>query len=199
MANERDTEDKVDKISRVLKYNKHSFFMTEKEKHIHHWIHQVSIIRPELNHFAVCPFAAKSKFKIDECSIEDLYVNDLYDVLIFIVEDFLDLNAINLWVSHYNQIYEDWKFFEDCATEDTYINGIQTNNGRYNLILCQPSKKLRLSRQHLIKTNYYKAWDSEYLKKILEDDYDLVELRDRNPVKSSDSINQEKNNDQTSR
>lgn len=173
--------------------------MSEKEQYILNWIKEVSIIRPELKNFAVCPFAANSKFKIIECSIEELYVNNDYDILIFVVEEYLDLSAIQFWVNHYNSLYSDWKFFEDCGSYDTYINGIQTNNGKYNLILGQPTEKLRSYRQQLSKTKYYELWDEEYLKEILEDDYNIIETRDRNPVKSSDLQNQEKTNDQTSR
>ena len=76
----------------------------------------------------------------------------------------------------YNKKYESWKFFEDCATYDTYINGIKTNNGKYNLILAQPNEKLRKFREKLAKTEYYSLWDTEYLKEILEDDYDLIDM-----------------------
>mgnify|MGYP006266456391 CR=1 FL=1 len=173
--------------------------MNEKEQHILNWIREVSVIRSELKGFAVCPFAAKSKFKIIECSVEDLYIHEDYDVLIFIVEDYLDLNAIQSWVQYYNSLYSEWKFFEDCGSYDTYIQGIRTNNGLYNLILAQPSKKLRLYRQQLSKTGYYDLWNKDYLKEILDDDYDLVKTRDSNPVKSSDFNNQEQTNDQKSR
>ena len=37
---------------------------SEKEQYILNWIKEVSKIRPELNGFAICPFAEKSKFKI---------------------------------------------------------------------------------------------------------------------------------------
>ena len=173
--------------------------MSEKEQYILNWIKEVSVIRPELKNFAICPFASKSKFKIIECSIEELYTHNDYDVLIFIVEDYLNLSAIQFWINHYNSLYTEWKFFKDCRSYDTYINGIQTNNGKYNLILAQPSKKLRFFRQQLSKTSYYKQWNDDYLREILEDDYDLIETRDSNPVKSSDFNNQETKNDQTSR
>ena len=172
---------------------------SEKELHILNWIKEVSKVRPELNGFAICPFAAKSKFKIVECPVEDIQPIDGYQVIIFIVEDHLDLDTINFWVEKYNSKYENWKFFEDCGSYNTFINGVQTNNGKYNLILAQPTDKLRKFRENLAKTDYYDLWDKEYLKEILEDDYDLVETRDSNPVKSSDLQNQEQKNDQTSR
>jgi len=164
---------------------------SEKELYILNWIREVSKVRTELNGFAICPFAAKSKFKIIECSVEDICPIDNYQVIIFIVEDYLDLNAINFWVNFCNSKYKGWKFFEDCGQYNTYINGIQTNNGKYNLILAQPTDKLRKFRENLVKTSYYDMWDDEYLKEILEDDYDLIETRDSNPVKSSDLPNQE--------
>ena len=159
------------------------------------WIRKVSEIREELNGFAICPFAAKSKFKIIECPVEEIQPIEGYQVIIFIVEDYLDIDAINFWVDYYNSNYKNWKFFEDCGSYNTFINGIQTNNGIYNLILAQPTDKLRKFRESLAKTSYYDLWDKEYLEEILEDDYDLIQNRDSNPVKSSDLTNQEQNND----
>ena len=172
---------------------------SDKELYILNWIKEVSRIREELNGFAVCPFAAKSTFKIVECSVEDITPIDEYQVIIFIIEDYLDLNAINFWVDFYNSKYDDWKFFEDCGQRDTYINGVRTNNGKYNLILGQPTQKLRKFRENLAKTTYYDMWDDEYLKEILENDYDIIEKRDSNPVKSSDLTDQELKNDKKSR
>jgi hypothetical protein len=57
---------------------------------------------------------------------------------------------------------------------DTFIQGIKTNNGKYNLILSQPTEKLRHFREKLAKTEYYNLWDEEYLKEILENDYDII-------------------------
>ncbi len=173
--------------------------MSEAERHIFQWIHEVSKVRPELNGFAICPFAAKSKYKIIECSAADIEPIEGLDVVIYIVEDHFNLDQVLEWVEHHNQKHSEWKFFEDCGSYDTFINGIQTNNGRYNLILGQPTQKLRKFRENLAKTTYYDLWEDDYLKEILEDDYDIIEKRDRNPVKSSDLVNQEQKNDQTSR
>jgi hypothetical protein len=147
---------------------------SEKELHILNWIKEVSKVREELNGFAVCPFASKAIFKIIECSVEDIIPIDGYQVIIFIVEDYLNLDSIQFWVDFYNQKHEKWKFFEDCGSYNTFINGIQTNNGKYNLILAQPTEKLHKFRQNLAKTSYYDLWDDEYLKEILENDYDMV-------------------------
>jgi hypothetical protein len=160
--------------------------MTEKEAHILSWIREVSQVRPELKGFAICPFATNAKYKIVECSAEEIQPIEGYQVIIYIIEDYFDLDAVQFWVDFYNKKHESWKFFEDCGSYDTYIQGIKTNNGKYNLILAQPTKKLRKFREKLAKTEYYNLWDEEYLKEILENDYDIIEARDRNPVKSSD-------------
>lgn len=173
--------------------------MTEKERHIFNWIHEVSKVRPELNGFAICPFAAKSKYRIVECSASAINPIEGMDVIIYVIEDHFNLDQVQEWVDVCNSKYEGWKFFEDCGAYKTFINGVQTNNGKYNLILGQPKDKLKKFRENLSKTGYYDMWDDEYLREILEDDYDIMEKRDSNPVKSSDLTNQEQKNDQKSR
>lgn len=172
----KNTEDKVNNNSECLNRIKHSFFMTEKEQYIFNWIHEVSKIRPELNGFAICPFAAKSKYRIVECPASAIEIIEGLDVIIYVIEDYFNLNEVQKWVDICNSKYQDWKFFEDCGSYDTFINGIQTNNGKYNLILGQPKQKLRKFRENLAKTNYYDLWNEEYLKEILEDDYNLVKI-----------------------
>lgn len=148
---------------------------TEKETYILNWIRKVSETRKELKGFSICPFAANSKFKIIECSAREIKPIDEFQVIIYIIENDLELNVVQYWVEHYNLKYDSWKFFEDCKSYDTFIQGIQTNNGKYNLIIAQPKKELRNFREKLAKTSYYDLWNSEYLKEILEDDYDLIE------------------------
>lgn len=154
------------------------FFMSKKD-YILNWIKEISKIRLELSGFAVCPYARSALYEIIDTidtDVKNIAPVEGYDVIIFIVEDDLNLEQIQNWVKFYNKKYESWKFFEDCATYDTYINGIKTNNGRYNLILAQPNEKLRKFREKLAKTEYYSLWDAEYLKEILEDDYDLIDM-----------------------
>lgn len=148
--------------------------MNHKEEKILNWTERVSKVRPELGSFAICPFASKSKHKIIECSKTDIEPINGYDVLIFIIEDDLSLKEVQQWATHYNKKHPTWKFFEDCKSYPTFINGIQTNNKEFNLILAQPKEKLRKFREQLAKTDYYKMWDADYLKEILGDDLDVV-------------------------
>jgi hypothetical protein len=148
--------------------------MSDKEAYIHKWIKNVSKQRPELGNFSICPFASKSKTYIKECLISDIVPVPGYDVAIFILSDDLTLEKIQKWISFYNEQHPEYKFFEDTAERITYISGVQTNNGKYNLILCQPKEKLAKFRKKLLETNYYKYWSDEYLREILQEDYHLL-------------------------
>lgn len=136
---------------------------------VEEWIERVSQSRPELRGFSICPFAKIGKHKIIECSEKDIEVEEGYDVIIYIIQE-SNLNKINEWVEFYNKKYEKWLFFEDCATYDTFIGGVQTNNGRHNLILAQPKEKLRKFREILKKTDYYSFWSKDYYDEIMRDD-----------------------------
>jgi hypothetical protein len=145
------------------------------QRDIEEWIGKISLIRPDIGGFAICPFAKQAKYKIVETKIEELEVEDGYDVIIFVVETHLTLEIIQKWCKIYNGRCSEWKFFEDCASYDTFIQGIQTNNRKYNLVLAQPREKLRKYREILVKTNYYDYWNNEYLQEILEEDYNLID------------------------
>jgi hypothetical protein len=135
---------------------------------IQNWIKEVSVVRPELGGFSICPFANKAKYEILEIDIDRIYPIDGCDVVIYVLEED-DLETINWWVDFYNNKYKDWLFFEDCATYDTFIGGVQTNNGKYNLILGQPKEKLHKFRNILKKTEYYSYWSDDYYKEIVGD------------------------------
>lgn len=146
----------------------------ESKEHILQWIKNVSELRPELGGFAICPFAKQAKYEIIECNADQIVPIDGYDVIIFVVELNLTYEDVMKWVDLYNKKHKEWKFFEDCASYDTYINGIKTNNGEYNLIIGQPIEKLRKYREILAKTNYYNYWSKDYLNEILQDDLNLL-------------------------
>ena len=148
--------------------------MTDKEAYIHEWIDEVSKQRPELGGFSVCPYASGSKTSILETPIDDIVPEPGHDVIIFIVEDFWRPEQIRRWVEFYDDKFPYYKFFEDLASKKTEINGVQTNNKKFNLILCQSKKKLNAIRKKLAESEYYTYWKEEYLKEILGDEYDSL-------------------------
>ena len=147
--------------------------MKEIEEHIQNWILKISKLRPELGNFAICPFSSTASYKIILSNIDDIMPLKGYDVVIFVVEDYLDASAIQMWCEIYNNIYKDYIFLEDCGHYKTFIQGIQTNNGKYNLILSQSREKLEKSRENLSKTEYYEHWDKEMLEEILGKDHKI--------------------------
>lgn len=148
--------------------------MTEKEAYIHEWIREVSEQRPELGGLSVCPYASSSKTLIVETPIDDIVPEPGHDVIVFIVEDFWQEHQVKRWVDFYNDKFNYYSFFEDLSSKPTFINGVQTNNQKFNLILCQSKKKLSKIRKKLAESKYYTYWKEDYLKEILGDDYEMV-------------------------
>ena len=146
----------------------------EKSKYILRWIQEISKIRPELGNFSICPYASGANFSVQEQKLSQITPNDDFDVIIYVVEDSLDAQFLYDTVDDYNQNYPDYKFISDHGKTKTYIQGIQTSNGKYNLVLCQLRKELTEARKKLAKTNYYDYWEKNYLKEVLEDDYGII-------------------------
>ena len=148
--------------------------MKKSEEHIKEWIAKISKVRPELGNFAVCPYSHSATYKVIEAPIDDIMPVKGCDIVIFVVEDYLDTDAIQMWCEIYNTIYPEFIFLEDCANYNTFLNGVQTNNGKYNLMLCQSKVKLREKREILAKTSYYAHWNDAMMQEILGNDYNTV-------------------------
>ena len=147
----------------------------ERNKYILNWIRQISKIRPELGNFSICPYASGANFSIQEQKLCQIVPNSDFDVIIHIVEDDIDADSLYDAVDDYNRNYPNYKFIADHGKTKTYIQGIQTSNGKYNLVLRQPRKELTEAREKLAKTNYYDYWDKNYLEEVLEDDYRIID------------------------
>ena len=78
-------------------------------------------------------------------------------------------------MKRYNEEYPLYWFVEDLSCENTYINGIKTNNSKLNIILCQSKRKIAQMRKKLAKTEYYNYWNEDYLNEVLGDDVKLIE------------------------
>ena len=145
------------------------------EEALSQWIGKISESHPDLKGNSICPFAKNNTYKIVQCPINDIKpLNEEFGVVIFVVEDDLDLDYGYQKIQELNQTYPKYTFLDDFRDKPAFINGVQVNNGLYNLILYQNSEFLTKLRQILAKTNYYDLWDEEYLKKILAKDYEMV-------------------------
>ena len=112
----------------------------KKYNFIYNWIQELSKSRPELGNFAVCPYASKANFIILDEELRKVRPRWGWDVVIFAVEDDHDADFLYAMVDDYNRVYKNYKFIADHRKSKTFINGVQTNNGKYNLVLCQPRK-----------------------------------------------------------
>ena len=145
-------------------------------KDLEDWIETIKKSHPDLKGFSICPFAKTNTYKILKSSINDIKpLNEEFGVVIFIVEDDLNVDYGHQKIKELNQKYPKYKFFDDFRDEYSFINNVQTNNGKYNLILYQNKEFLMKMRTILARTHYYDLWDDEYLKKILGDDYKIIE------------------------
>lgn len=150
--------------------------MNSVESELIEWISKISQENPDIGGFAICPFAKHNTYKIIKSSINDIKpLNEEFGVVIFIVEDDLDLTFARKKIEELNETYLEYMFFDDFRDEPSYINSIKTNNGKYNLILYQNRDFLTKIRQKLAKTDYYDYWDDEYLQEILGEQYEMVQ------------------------
>ena len=148
----------------------------KKSRYILHWIDQLSKIRPELGNFAICPYASKANFSILDSKLSQIVPKPDFDVVIYVVEDNISAQFLYDAVDDYNRNYPEYKFIPDHGKTKTYIQGMQTSNGLYNLVLCQSRKELTEARKKLARTDYYNYWDESYLKEVLEEDYPVVNI-----------------------
>ena len=147
----------------------------QREPYIWDWIEEVSEKRIELGGHAIYP-DSDVKIIIIESPIDEIVPEPGHDVIIFIVQDFWRAHEMDRWVDQYNRKFPHYKFFNDCALRNTTMNGVVTNNSKYNLILVQSKIKLSKIRKNLTTYSYYEYWDEEYLRGIFGDDYEKVEI-----------------------
>jgi hypothetical protein len=135
---------------------------------IDYWVNHISQSRPELGGLPVCPFAKNSKVTIINTDGGDINPPPwAFDLIIYKLPDQYSIEELTDIATEYNNLYPEMVFLPDHKDKNTFINGVQTNNGQYNFILCQWRDDLQSARDKLKKTSYYTHWTNEYLKEIL--------------------------------
>ena len=140
--------------------------IVDKVSEVREWIKHVSVKRGELGGFAICPYAFSASVHIEEVALSGVTLIEGADVVIFIVGD-CSVAAMMSRVSELNMVYPDYIWLDDHKSEPTYIQGVQSNFGKDNLILCQRRDKLLEAREQLHKTDYYNHWHQEMYKRII--------------------------------
>ena len=133
------------------------------------WIRHIAQPRNELGGMSVCPYANGAKYEIIETDGSDINPPPWdFELIVYKLPDNYSIEEVESIANEYNKIFKDLVFLPDPRDRSTEINGVRTNNGKYNLILCQWRDDLESARSKLKKTNYYSYWSSEYLESILK-------------------------------
>lgn len=136
---------------------------------IKEWIQRISSPENKLGGMPICPFAKKTEYELIESDGSDINPPPWdFEIIIYKLPDHYTVNELSEIAIEYNALYPEIVFLPDHKDRDTFINGVQTNNGKYNLILCQWRDNLKKARDKLEKTSYYTHWNSEYLEEILK-------------------------------
>lgn len=135
---------------------------------INDWINRISKPNVELGGMSVCPYAKGTEYELIETDGSNISPPPWdFDLIVYKLPDQYAIQELTDIATEYNKLYPDMVFLPDHKDKVTYINGVQTNNGQYNLILCQWRDNLVKAREKLAKSNYYTYWAEEYLKEIL--------------------------------
>lgn len=135
---------------------------------IKQWVDRISTPSPNINNMPVCPFAKGAEYELLDTDGSDINPPPWnFELIIYrLPNNYTQQEVIDI-ANEYNKIYPELVFLPDPKDKDTFINGVQTNNGEYNLILCQWRDNLNTAREKLANTSYYSVWSEDYLKEIL--------------------------------
>ena len=136
---------------------------------IEDWIERISKPADLLGGFSVCPFAKGADYSVHKTDGSDICPPPWdFELMVYVLPMQYTEEEVVAIANEYNKIYPDMVFLPDPKDRHTEINGVQTNNGEYNIILCQWRDNLNKAREKLQKTSYYTYWAEDYLKEILE-------------------------------
>lgn len=136
---------------------------------IQDWINRISEHRSEIGGLSVCPYAKGAEYQIIESDGSNMDPPPWdFELIIYKLPENYTIEELVAIANEYNNLYPEMIFLPDHKDRYTEINGVQTNNGTHNLILCQWRDNLIKARDKLKNTSYYSFWDEEYLKEILE-------------------------------
>ena len=142
--------------------------LNDIKNHIKEWIQKISVKQPALDGYAVCPYAKNAEYEVYESKGYDIDPPPWeFELIIYAMPDNLSFDSLDAIATEYNKLYPELVFLPDGKDRHTEINGVETSNGKYNLLLCQNRKKLQDARERLANTPYYSFWNEEYLKEIL--------------------------------
>ena len=154
---------------------------TDYEVYLRDWITQV-LDKPQhwLNDIPICPYAKQALIK-NKINFRRsyTYVADIHslfkqwdpqiDVVVLVCDDNINSDLFSQHVAEINEQYVPLGYacLEDHIDCIEAVKDIIFNNGRYNLILCQPLDKLNAATTQLEKQGYYQHWSTDYYDQVV--------------------------------
>ena len=147
----------------------HVNHIVDKVSKVREWIECISQKRGELGGHAVCPYAFSASVHIEERALRRVTLNSVpdADIIIYILEDDISECALMQKVTELNMSQEEYIVFDDHKNEPTYINGVQTNFGKGNILFISKRDKLESARENLHQTDYYNYWSEEMYRRVV--------------------------------
>ena len=144
------------------------------------YIDYISLKRKELGGHSICPFAKTflDKIKIIESTnfmadAFDCIQNKNHPMLYLIYGDSKQFDK--KWLEEFCNDHQQFAKINDLwliwdhPDQINKINGIETNNKEYAILMIQKLSELNKYSNKLHKTNYYSFWDKNYYNKIVQD------------------------------
>jgi hypothetical protein len=138
--------------------------MCEIESHIKEWIQKISKSRQELGGSPICPFALKATYTIVECSAKDIEIIPGYDVVFYVIEDYIDDkldDIVESKIEYLEKIHPEYKFVPDYNDDERYVKHFRVDNGKYNFVMMMNRKQMYDARKILFNNGYYEKCDFE--------------------------------------
>jgi hypothetical protein len=132
------------------------------------WIVQISTPTDKLDGLSVCPYAKGTEYELLETDGSNINPPPWdFELIIYVLPAEYTVDELRAIAVEYNKQFPDLVFLPDHKDRYTEINGVQTNNGKHNIILCQWRDNLEQARAKLKNTKYYTFWTEYYLQEIL--------------------------------
>lgn len=132
------------------------------------WIHRISQPMEQLSGMSVCPYAKGAEYEVVNTDGSDITPPPWdFELIIYVLPNKYTIDDVVSIANEYNNLFPELVFLPDPKDRVTEINGVQTNNGESNIILCQWRDNLNKAREKLSTTKYYTYWSAEYLEEIL--------------------------------
>lgn len=163
------------------------------EQSINEWIENfLNIPTPTLNNLPPCPFAKQALISnkivinqlrpLSQLSMKEYFITEIENytyhwpkgkevVILGCEADLISAEDLEECVDITTEKFLSERGFvalEDHPDEEERVKDLIFNQGTYALILLQEAEKLDKARRILDKQNYYKNWDKQYYKDVVD-------------------------------